>query len=259
MARWSPQRKAVVEIENRARGPAVRALHERNIQMKIMIATLTMVGLVGVATAQPATTPAKPATPATPATPAKPATPPAKAATTITTTTTPAAKVDAKVDAKAAKPVMPKPPTELGDMGKAVVGTWRCTGTETGQDGASGKMTATVRAKLDLDKWWISESMDAKGTRGSYKSVAYTTYDPGSKKWRRVSVDSMGNQFVGTSDGMKENKLTWNMDMMGGMGAGMFRDYTDMTAAKAGVKMWGEMSMDKGKTWNKVYELTCKK
>jgi hypothetical protein len=28
---------------------------------------------------------------------------------------------------------------------------------------------------------------------------------------------------------------------------------------KAGVKMNGEMSMDKGKTWNKVYEMTCKK
>ncbi|MDQ3365722.1 MAG: hypothetical protein M3680_09880 [Myxococcota bacterium] len=214
--------------------------------MKNTIAMLTMVGLVGVATAQPAPTPAKPATPAAKAD--------AKTTMTTTTTTTPV-----KPDAKAAKPVMPKPPTELGDMAKVAVGTWRCAGSETGQDGASGKLTATVRGKLDLDKWWITESMDAKGARGSYKSVAYTTYDPGSKKWRRLSVDSMGNQFVGTSDGMKENKLTWNMDMMGGMGAGMFRDYLDLTDAKAGVKLWGEMSMDKGKTWNKVYELTCKK
>jgi hypothetical protein len=31
-----------------------------------------------------------------------------------------------------------------------------------------------------------------------------------------------------------------------------------MTDPKAGMKMWGEMSMD-GKTWTKVYEMTCKK
>ena len=43
------------------------------------------------------------------------------------------------------------------------------------------------------------------------------------------------------------------------MGAGTFKDHVDMTDAKAGVKMWGEMSMDKGKTWKKVYEMTCKK
>jgi hypothetical protein len=43
------------------------------------------------------------------------------------------------------------------------------------------------------------------------------------------------------------------------MGEVMFRDHEDMSDPKAGVKQWGEFSMDKGKTWTKVYELTCKK
>jgi hypothetical protein len=45
---------------------------------------------------------------------------------------------------------------------------------------------------------------------------------------------------------------------MGGMGAGMFKDHGDMTDKKVGMHMWGEMSMDKGKTWVKVYDMTCK-
>jgi hypothetical protein len=32
-----------------------------------------------------------------------------------------------------------------------------------------------------------------------------------------------------------------------------------MSDPKAGAKFWGEFSMDKGKTWTKVYEMTCKK
>jgi hypothetical protein len=67
-----------------------------------------------------------------------------------------------------------------------------------------------------------------------------------------------GGQMIGTSDGMKDGKMTWNMDMMSPMGGAMFRDYLD-TTDKAGLKAWGEMSMDKGKSWFKEYEMTCKK
>jgi hypothetical protein len=43
------------------------------------------------------------------------------------------------------------------------------------------------------------------------------------------------------------------------MGEAMFRDHEDLTDPKVGAKMWGEMSTDKGKSWVKVYEMTCKK
>jgi len=42
------------------------------------------------------------------------------------------------------------------------------------------------------------------------------------------------------------------------MGEGMFRDHEDVSNPKE-FKSWGEMSMDKGKTWMKVYEQSCKK
>ncbi len=246
--------------------------------MKITIATLTMVGLVGVAAAQPkvdAKAPVKADTKTdVKSVDAKPAMKPdVKVAPPKTDAKLDAkldAKVDAKVDAKldakldaktTVKLDMSKPPVEVADMAKLVVGSWRCAGTEINPDGTTVKMTATVKTKLDLDKRWISETMDVKGPRGSFKMNAYTTFDPGSKKWRRVSVDSMGNQYVGTSDGAKDGvaKLDWNIDTMGPMGAGMLRDHTDLTAVKTGTKLSGEISMDKGKTWKPVYEMTCKK
>jgi hypothetical protein len=206
--------------------------------LRIAVATFAM---VGVAAAQPKTEPAK----ADPAKKDAPKTEPAKA------------------DPKAAgdkKPAMemPKVPAEIGDMAKAAAGTWRCKGDEWDPTGAKNAITATIRTKVDLDKWWISDTMEVKG-KNTFKMISFTTYDASSKKWRRVAVDNWGGQMVGTSDGMKDSKMDWNSDTISPMGAGMFRDHVDMTDAKVGVKNWGEMSMDKGKTWNKVYEMTCKK
>lgn len=204
--------------------------------LRVAIATFAM---VGIAAAQPAPPPK--------ADPAKKEPPKAD----------PAAKADPK--AGGAKMEMPKPPAEVGELGKMMTGTWKCKGEETDMAGAKAPITGSVKAKVDLDKWWLTETIDVKGAKMTMKMMAFTTYDASSKKWRRVSVDNMGGQIVGTSDGMKDNKMDWNMDTMGPMGAGMFRDHVDASDAKAGMKMWGEMSMDKGKTWTKVYEWTCKK
>jgi hypothetical protein len=180
-----------------------------------------------------------------------------------------APKADPKADAAKADPKaagdkkpgmeMPKVPAEIGDMGKTVTGTWKCKGDEMDPTGAKNPITATIKTKVDMDKWWITDNMEVKG-KNTFKMMSFTTYDATSKKWRRVAVDNWGGQMVGTSDGMKDGKMDWNSDTISPMGAGMFRDHVDATdAAKTGVKFWGEMSMDKGKTWNKVYEMSCKK
>ena len=202
-----------------------------NTFAKVVIASLTM---VGVAAAQPKAPDAKGA----------PAPKDAKA---------PVAEV------KAAPPAMPTPPAELATMAKAAAGTWRCTGTGAADDkGTMVKMTATTKTKVDLDKWWITDTFESTMGKTKFKFVAFTTYDASSKKWRRVMVDNMGGQMVGTSDGPTDGKMTFNMDTMGPMGSSQFRDHSDLTNAKA-PKFWGEMSMDKGKTWTKVYEMSCKK
>jgi hypothetical protein len=216
--------------------------------LRVAIATFAM---VGIASAQPKTDPMKKDPP--------------KADPKADTMKKDPPKADPKADMMkkdapkdAPKMEMPKVPAEVAEMGKQVTGTWRCKGDEMGMTGEKTAVTATMKTKVDMDKWWITDNLEVKG-KNTFKMMAFTTYDGASKKWRRVAVDNMGGQMVGTSDGMKDGKMDWNLDAIGPMGASMFRDHIDATDAKAGVKMWGEMSMDKGKTWAKVYEMSCKK
>lgn len=216
---------------------------------RIAIATLSVMGMSGMASAEQKA-PAADKAGAPKAAPGAPAAP--KAA--------PGAPKAAPAAPKAADkaPMMMPAPAEIAAMAKQTGGTWRCKGEEWDDKGAKAPMTASGTAKLDLGGWWITDVMEAKG-RMAFKMITHTTYDPTSKKWRRLGISSDGMQMIGTSDGMKDNKMTWNLDMMGPMGAGQFREHMDMTDTKAGMKGWGEMSMDKGKTWMKVYEMTCKK
>lgn len=181
---------------------------------------------------------------------------------------TPAPKApDVAIKAPETKPApppaveMPKPPADIAAFAKQAGGSWKCKGTSVDMTNptATVAMTASVKSKADLDGWWITDTMTGKAGKQSFKMMSYTTYDAKSSKWRRVSVDNGGGQMVGTSDGMKDGKLVFNMDAMGPMGGSMFRDYTDMTDMKAGAKFRGEMSMDKGKTWIKGWEVACKR
>jgi hypothetical protein len=162
-----------------------------------------------------------------------------------------------------AKVEMPKPPTEIAAHIKAMGGTWRCNGTAVGPDKAEGKMKATLAAKSDLDGYWIhhtlNATMGAGKTATKFKMEGYATFNATDKKWRMVSVMNDGGMMMGTSDGPKDGKMVMTADTYGPWGQGMMRETHDATDMKAGVKMSGEMSMDKGKTWNKVYEMTCKK
>jgi hypothetical protein len=154
---------------------------------------------------------------------------------------------------------MPGPPAEVDTMGRASAGLWRCKGEEWhSATNTKAPMTATNTVRFDMEKWWIVETMDVKGSM-PFKLVAYTTYDPTARKWRRIAAMSGGGHMIGTSEGMKDNKMVWNLDVMSPMGAAMMREHTDVSDPKVGMKAWGDMSMDKGKTWNRVYEMTCKK
>lgn len=164
-----------------------------------------------------------------------------------------------------AAPTPPKPPTELKDMLKQMGARSNCTGI--GMGGADGKtemkFKATTTRKVALDGWFIQESMTGTMGQGKtmmkFKMESYLTWDPKISKWRTIGVMNDGSSTVGTAD-FANGKWEGASDTYGGMmGSGKFRDHGDMSDPKAGAKMWGEMSMDGGKTWTKVYEITCKK
>ncbi len=172
-----------------------------------------------------------------------------------------AAGVLGKKPDAAAKPVDTtpgKPPADIAAFAKLFTGTSKCTGQATDPTNTQVPMKATIKTKTDLDGWWIHESYDGTMGKSKFKMVAYTTYDAASKKWRRIAVDNMGMQMVGTSDGVKDNKVVFNLDAVGGGMTIQFKDTLDVSDPK-NIKSWGEMSMDKGKSWAKVYETACKR
>jgi hypothetical protein len=154
---------------------------------------------------------------------------------------------------------MPKPAPEIADMLKGMAGTWKCEGTATGMDGKETKFTGKLTSKADLDGFWIHESFDGTmAAMGKFKFESFETYDGNAKKWHSVMVDNWGGMMHGESDGMKDMKMDVLSDTMGPMGKGQFKDHIDASDMKKGVHMWGEDSRD-GKTFNKVYDMTCKK
>jgi hypothetical protein len=151
-----------------------------------------------------------------------------------------------------------KPPPELSDMAKAATGTWRCKGQGMDHTMKMADMTATMKIKSDLAGWWVHGSFESKMGKEPFQFEQYTTYDPSTKKWKRIMIESGGNWASGESGGMKDNKVDWELTTHSPqMGDGQFRDHEDFTDPKVGAKMWGEFN-NKG-AWVKVYEMTCKK
>jgi len=170
------------------------------------------------------------------------------------------AKMAPPADGKAggAMPDM-TPPKELADMAKASTGTWSCKGQGMDHSMKMADMSAKMKIALTADKWWLQASFDAKMGKEPFHFESFSTYDAAAKKWKRVMVESGGGWSNGETAGMKDGKIDWDLTAHSPMGDAMFRDHEDVSDPKAGAKMWGEMSMDKGKSWVKVYEMTCKK
>jgi len=158
----------------------------------------------------------------------------------------------------------PKAPNELADRVKAMSGTWTCDGIGAGMDGKSTlPFKGTMKSKAELDGQWVHDSFT--GTMGDGKSAmkfgfeSYATFDTNLKKWRTLFMDNFGGQMVGLGDPMKDGKMDTTSDGIDLRGKSQFKDHTDVSDAKKGMHMWGEESRDSGKTWNKIYDMTCKK
>ncbi len=190
-------------------------------------AAIAMIGMTGLAAAQP-----KPADP-------KPVAKPA--------------------DPKAGVTPSPKPPAELVDVAKVWVGTWKCKGQGLDHTMKMADMTATLKIKLDLDNWWLHGSFESRMGQEPFHFESFTAFDAATSKWKRVMIETGGEWANGESSGMKDNKTDWELAAHSPMGDVMFRDHEDLTDPKAGMKLHGELSLDKGKTWTPIYEVACKK
>jgi hypothetical protein len=150
----------------------------------------------------------------------------------------------------------PTPAPEISAMAKTFKGTWKCKGSMMMPNGQSVPMISTVKYTTELDGFWLRSSFVQSG-KGGFKFEAVTTFDAASKTWHRMMSSNMGSFETSTSEGGKDGKATWNASSSGPMGVSMGRHYEELAGKE--FKMWGEYSMDKGKTWMKAYDSTCTK
>jgi hypothetical protein len=174
---------------------------------------------------------------------------------------------EAKKEAPAIKAPEPakmpemKPAPEVAAMAKGMAGNWKCTGKMV-MDPMKADMTdftGTFKAALDPTKYWVKGEWSGAG--GKMKGTMFVTYDAMSKKWFRHMMNNMGGGGMESSDGLPagatEGKMTW-MGEHHGMGMQHKTRNTEEIAAKSN-KMTSEMSMDGGKTWKTMMEMTCTK
>lgn len=153
---------------------------------------------------------------------------------------------------------MPKAPQEVLDMQKKLVGSWKCTGKAMGMGGEMRDTSGTLQFSVDLDKWWIKSTLTETKTKSPYKFESFVSYDPASKKWANVSIDNLGGYRALTSDGMKDNAVTWTGTSTA-MGHTVQTKSVHTMVGDKDIKIDESMSTDSGKTWVPTVAVECKK
>jgi hypothetical protein len=145
------------------------------------------------------------------------------------------------------------PPVEVAALGKELAGTWTCKGVALRGDGSSKPLVASVVSKLDLDDAWLVTTLTEKD--GKLKFTQYRSYNPIAKEWTRIQMDNMTGHVLSTSPGERGGKWAWTGNATSPMGTLPLRDYEQRDGAQ--LRLWGEAQI--GGSWEKLYEVTCKK
>jgi hypothetical protein len=152
-----------------------------------------------------------------------------------------------------APPAHAAPPPEVAALGKDLAGAWTCKGVALRENGSSQPLQASVTIKLDLDDAWLVTTLVEKG--GSLKFIEYRSYDGVAKEWTRVQLVNTAGRVLSTSPGEKGGKWTWTGAATSPNGTMPLRDYEQRDGAQ--LRLWGEAQV--AGTWQKLYDVTCKK
>jgi len=114
---------------------------------------------------------------------------------------------------------MMAPAPELQQL-KDMVGVWKCDG-KFSMGGKETKDTSKMVFSWDLDKHFMAgtyTSEKSKENPNGFKGKSFIGYDPGSKMFTSVGVDSMGAVMMGQSKGWEGDTFVWtNKIKFGGM------------------------------------------
>ena len=154
------------------------------------------------------------------------------------------------------------PAPELVAAAKAMKGKWKCSGNMTMPDGSSRASVSTMKAGVDLDKMWITMEMVEKKSKTNPNPMhmkMFRSYNAASKTWTSLMMDNMGYSGRETSTDVMGGKMTFTGTTEMDGKSMMMKDMEEPDAATKAIHVWGEFSMDKGKTWMKGYDISCKR
>ena len=151
-------------------------------------------------------------------------------------------------------PPPPPPAAEIAQLAKQVAGTYACKGVQLAADHSSTPVTAKLSIKLALGGAWILSSL-AELKADGLQLDEYRTYDPVAKQWTRIQLASSTGHVISTSLGEKGGTWTWEGTATSPLGTQQLRDYEQLGDRQ--LKLWGEALL--GGTWQKLYEVTCKR
>jgi hypothetical protein len=141
----------------------------------------------------------------------------------------------------------------LADAARALAGTWACTGSVYGADGAPSPSQASLTVALELDDAWLRTELAVLSGEHRYKFRAYRTFDTVSNEWVNVIVDNLrGHARSSSADG-----VTWQGESSGPMGTMTIKD-SEILASPGEVDIVGQYSLD-GRSWRTGYDLSCTK
>jgi hypothetical protein len=169
-------------------------------------------------------------------------------------------KTDKKAAVKpAAGPSALKPPPELDQL-RVFLGAWQCTGTDfAGPLGPEHPMQQTVKARMDLDGFWLIERLEEKKTKENprpLKGVYAKAYDPGQKKFVATWNDNTGGWSTQTSDGWEGDKFVLLGDYTSNGEKMPTRDIYIKSSAR---ELVHTVELKVKDQWSKLVEETCKK
>lgn len=151
-------------------------------------------------------------------------------------------------------PPAPAPPApEVAALGKQLAGAWSCKGVALHGDGSSQPLQPSLAIKLDLDDAWLVTTLVEKA--GNLKRTEYCTYDATAKEWTRVQLINTSARALSTSPGEQNGKWTWTGTATSPTGTQPLRDCEQRDGKQ--LRLWGEAQLDG--TWQKTYDVTCKK
>lgn len=161
-----------------------------------------------------------------------------------------------------------KPPAELDELAKPLVGTWRCSGKSL-QNGDASTKNAPVSTQFSmqltfartLDGRWIQSSGKVMDGNQHGANQSFTGYVAAEGTYYRYSASNDGSYMTQTATMDRAMGGTWGMTWLGDAHAPT-RTFKVRNTEKfaAGVFERGaEVSIDSGSTWTKMVEMTCKK